>query len=47
MELALDLLGQVSGITDRRNLRGNAEQVTGNVLERAKRLKSDGGAYFA
>jgi len=44
---ASNLLGQVSGLTDRRNLRGNAEQVVGNVLERSKKLKSDGGAYFA
>lgn len=44
---ASNLLGQVSGITDRRNLRGNAEQVAGNVLERSKKLKSDTGAYFA
>mmetsp|Transcript_23649 Transcript_23649/g.63608 ORF Transcript_23649/g.63608 Transcript_23649/m.63608 type:complete len:136 (+) Transcript_23649:929-1336(+) len=44
---ASNLLGQASGLTDRRNLRGNAEQVVGNVLERSKKLKADTGTYFA
>ena len=44
---ASNLLNQASGLTDRRNLRGNAEQVVGNVLERSKKLKADTGTYFA
>ena len=41
-----NLLQQGSDITNPANLRGNASQVAGNLLERSKKLKGDAGAYF-
>ena len=40
------VLQQASDLTNRKNLRGNAQQVASNVLERSKNIKQDAQALF-